>query len=397
MKSVSTACDNQKDFFDSNGNYLKTCCQISEEKIQRDACTSHGMNLFTVESVEMRENLLNFATEIFGDGHGSLLWVNGKKESDNKWYTYSPNKAEMVDGIFEEEYLQSFGGDSSESEEVTQNPRIIYDKSHPWSLKSQSQNRFSRFRRSLSTFNNPRFEHFRSKWSRDDSKTCLVASAFGEFKIESWTCNSNMYSFCEYNRFKHVETNDLENFGGSNEIRDVVKLQNDEMESISNEENKPRDDFVIATGNEEKINENESLPKAEKQIASKPQPRLEVCDKVADLLYANGKTSAVLCLVKQNLTYFDAINVCNDNFMLPYELFSTSKISFEETVKKFFSNYEKATAWIFGMKYQMLNLRIPNMDSRACAANYDKRRPEIDYEYFDTSDKFWVLCESENK
>jgi hypothetical protein len=62
LKSSSTdsQCGAQKDFFDSNGNDVKTACILYSPQTQDSACSNINMNLFVIDSVESNHNCRAF-------------------------------------------------------------------------------------------------------------------------------------------------------------------------------------------------------------------------------------------------------------------------------------------------------------------------------------------------
>lgn len=138
--------------FDSEGQYLKTACQVSDATSYGDACVNSGMNLFVIDSPHTQNELLKFATSVFGSGQGSTLWINGKKDKEGNWFSYSPDKQSLMAGI----------------EDIT-DPKD-YQRSFP-----------------------------RSRFTADlDRPTCLIVSAFQAFKVDTEFCSTRMYSICEY-------------------------------------------------------------------------------------------------------------------------------------------------------------------------------------------------------
>jgi hypothetical protein len=144
QKALDTsACGQQTDVFDSNGNYVKTACAVFAAKRYSEACVNEGMDLFVVDSTESEQELLSFATSIYGIGKGSTLYINGQKDKDGKWYTYNPMKKPLIDSVA------------------------------------------GRF-----------------KWY---SENCLITKAFGAFEIDAWSCERTMNHFCEYKKAETVE------------------------------------------------------------------------------------------------------------------------------------------------------------------------------------------------
>jgi hypothetical protein len=134
----TSVCGRQTDVFDLNGNYVKTACAVFSAKSYNEACINDGMNLFIVDSTGTERELLSFATSIFGSGGGSTLYINGKKDSDGRFYTYNPLRKPLIDSI---------------------------------------ASRFSA-----------------------NGDGCLILSANGAFKVDSWSCKSKMYHVCEYKK-----------------------------------------------------------------------------------------------------------------------------------------------------------------------------------------------------
>lgn len=207
MKPDTSICSNEKDFYDNDGNYLKTACQASYSRSQGEACVDRGMKLFSIDSLATEREILSFAASIFGTGQSSSLWIDGKKESDGNWYTYNPERQRMVSGI-------NCVTDENCSEEDSDEDPVFYEVGStakpkrisvnhvyghiPTALKPLSnRNRFERFRRSQPIYSRPLHKRF-TKFNHD--RNCLALFAFGKFKVEPWSCYSRMYSFCEYTK-----------------------------------------------------------------------------------------------------------------------------------------------------------------------------------------------------
>jgi hypothetical protein len=132
----SSRCEGQRDFFDSDGNYLKTGCILRWPQTQDSACTEVNMNLFIIDSSESKQGALDFVTDNFATGQGSTLWINGKGEYNGYWYRKDSTKYPMwseLSGLFESSY-----------------------------------------------------------------ENCLVLSAYYDFIVEPYSCNKRMFPVCEY-------------------------------------------------------------------------------------------------------------------------------------------------------------------------------------------------------
>lgn len=151
-----SACSYIHDIFDLNGNYLKTACQFSHARSYDEACVDLGMNLFIIDSPEVETQILAFATSIFGSGGGSTLWANGKEDEDGNWFTF--------DGKSSQELMPGIEG----------------------VLGSKWNNQFK---------------------SVGD---CLILKAWGNFEVGYTTCNTRMYSFCEYKKTESIRRQRIE-------------------------------------------------------------------------------------------------------------------------------------------------------------------------------------------
>lgn len=146
VKPNPSECENHRDIFDVEGNYLKTACQYSHPKSYDEACINLGMNLFIINTRKVESQILSFATSIFGTGGGSTLWVNGKESIEGDWFTFDgKNNSPLMSGI-----------------------KRIRD----------------------------------SKWNNHYSfhQDCLILRAWGNFEVAYTPCNLRMYSFCEYKK-----------------------------------------------------------------------------------------------------------------------------------------------------------------------------------------------------
>jgi hypothetical protein len=146
QKDLNTSvCGNEMDFFDSEGRYIKTACAVFTESSYSEACTPFGMEKIVIDSKRVKRDVLRFATDMFGSGRGSTLWVNGKKGLDGRWHTDSSVE------------LSNF--------------------------KFKSQNTSEEVKNLL--------------FSTID-ENCLVVNAQSFFKVRTWVCSSSLYSICEY-------------------------------------------------------------------------------------------------------------------------------------------------------------------------------------------------------
>lgn len=153
----SEVCGNQRDIFDANGKYVKTACAVFHEKLYDKACVDDGMRLFIIESAETEQGVLNFATDMFGHDEGTTLWVNGKRDCDGSWHTYGPEKKPLVNGI------KGITDEDNEKSEVKK--------------PKQKRDRVCRV--------------------LDD---CLALFGHGVIHAIKWSCQSKMYSICEFKK-----------------------------------------------------------------------------------------------------------------------------------------------------------------------------------------------------
>jgi hypothetical protein len=74
-------CVSVRDLFDSNKNFIQSACLVTKELTYNRAemyCKANGMGLFDISSEESKTALFQYATEIFGEGSGSALFVKGR-------------------------------------------------------------------------------------------------------------------------------------------------------------------------------------------------------------------------------------------------------------------------------------------------------------------------------
>ena len=160
-KSLYT-CDRSQDFFDHEGQYIKTACMVFTDKRNGESCIDDGMKLFILETSNMTTQLLEFATSIFGSNRGSTLWINGNKLSDGFWYTFDPLRKDLlqIKGV-------THYGEEEEESTLTRRKR-----SHQTRRKSNQQ----------------------------QIKSCLVIEATNNFTVSPWVCGRPMYSVCQYDK-----------------------------------------------------------------------------------------------------------------------------------------------------------------------------------------------------
>lgn len=136
---------------------------IFTDKRNDESCIDDGMNLFILETPSMQQQLLEFATSIFGNNKCSTLWINGNKLSDGFWYTFDPLRKDLmkIRGV------TYFGDDEDDS----------------------------RVKRSFQT---------RRKANQQQVKSCLVIEATNNFTVSPWVCGHPMYSVCQYDKHENL-------------------------------------------------------------------------------------------------------------------------------------------------------------------------------------------------
>jgi hypothetical protein len=150
----------KKDLFDSDGNYVKTACILYWPQTQNSACNEVNMDLFVIDSNESKQDVLKFATSIFGTGRGSTLWINGKRENDGDWYKKGSSEYPMWS-----ELTKILDDDDEESQ----------DESNLETLMAVMP-----------------------------EEKCLILSAFSQFKVETSSCGKKMYPVCEYTKTEDI-------------------------------------------------------------------------------------------------------------------------------------------------------------------------------------------------
>lgn len=348
-KSDTSICSNEKDFFDSDGNYIKTACQASYSKSRDEACVDRGMNLFAIDSLEVEKELLSFATSIFGSGRSSTLWIDGKREPDGNWYVYSPVRSPLVMGIegVTDIMQENVVEDSSEIlviyEKNKARPRVVGSDqnnghyAYPAALKDTSaRNRFARFKRSQPFYSRPLHKRFENIIL---DKNCLILSAFGDFKVDPWTCYSRMYSICEYRKpakkeeYEKTSSSEipLASSTPSTETTTYDKEYLDyeeEVESTTNPETSQRSTKALL-----------EISKLEQRLS-----QLSICDLTEDVNSKEGEYKKSLCLIQTNLTFIEAEVSCKESGMKLYE---SVEDNIDRAVLRSFANLESETSvWV---------------------------------------------------
>jgi hypothetical protein len=226
-------CGNEMDLFDSEGHYIKTACAVFTDSSYSEACTPFGMEKIVIDSKRVKREVLKFATNMFGSGRGSTLWVNGKRWSNGKWHTDRTSDKPSVE-------LSNFKFKFQNSSEETKN--LLF-----------------------STID----------------ENCLVVNAQSFFKVRPWVCSSSVYSICEY----------------------VKTLAPHQL-----------------------------------------KPNIDVCHKSTHV-HSRFKYYKSLCLIKQNLIYSDAEDLCDSNGMKLYLKGDEMKSADESALKRLFVGLENAGFW----------------------------------------------------
>lgn len=89
MKPI--VCDNQKDFFDSNGNYLKSACLVGSG-LNYEAASAYfksgGMAVYSITTADEYSEVQKWMTSLYGVGSGAGVWVDGMY-TNGQWITSS--------------------------------------------------------------------------------------------------------------------------------------------------------------------------------------------------------------------------------------------------------------------------------------------------------------------
>lgn len=135
-------CRSQKNIFDSKGKYLKTACAVFSEKTYSESCIDEGMSLLTIDSQKVETQILQFATSLFGNSGRSTLWINGREQTVPETTT---------------ENIKSFYIDAI-------------------AIANADNNIFS------------------------EGSCYIVSSVSSPFKVDTWPCNTKMFSICEFKK-----------------------------------------------------------------------------------------------------------------------------------------------------------------------------------------------------
>lgn len=131
------------------------------------------MSLFIVDSLKTKTQILNFANSVFGNGHGSSLWINGRLEDDGHWYTNDRGNKSLWEG---------FGERKPEKPVTRQVEKFSYEVIE---LENQLEN----------VDGDSKLSYY---WNPSPAQKCLTVSSYGSFKITKDFCNLFMYPICEF-------------------------------------------------------------------------------------------------------------------------------------------------------------------------------------------------------
>lgn len=84
----------QRNLNSSTGEYIKRLCAIKLNKTQDDAykyCESNGMKLLVIDSSDVQREVFETVEQFFAT-KGHSLFIDGKADSNGKWYYYSYGK-----------------------------------------------------------------------------------------------------------------------------------------------------------------------------------------------------------------------------------------------------------------------------------------------------------------
>lgn len=83
-------CSRTDDLFNRNGQYLKSLCTVSKDlnyNQAKQACENNGMSLFILTSEDVQKAFFKAAEGRFADRGYSRLWINGRKDGADNWFT----------------------------------------------------------------------------------------------------------------------------------------------------------------------------------------------------------------------------------------------------------------------------------------------------------------------
>lgn len=85
-----------------DGSYMKSSCIVNSiiNYEQAEAtCQQHNMNLFIINDSVVQSAFLTATTNDLLLYVNGFVWINGRRESDNEWVTFSPARAPLYEGI----------------------------------------------------------------------------------------------------------------------------------------------------------------------------------------------------------------------------------------------------------------------------------------------------------
>lgn len=85
------------------GTYIKSVCFLGNPGYSQagayKSCEGYGMKLFVIDSTDAQKELFKYSSILFGNGNWVIIWVDGVKEADGKWYYYSYGKTPAWSGL----------------------------------------------------------------------------------------------------------------------------------------------------------------------------------------------------------------------------------------------------------------------------------------------------------
>lgn len=89
-------------YHNETGEYLKSLCtfnRILSYEESEVTCRNHNMELFVINNETVEWAFQEATTESLSVHPNGFVWINGRRESTEEWFTFNPNRAPLFDGI----------------------------------------------------------------------------------------------------------------------------------------------------------------------------------------------------------------------------------------------------------------------------------------------------------
>lgn len=101
---ILDGCYQTRHLFDhETGEYLKSFCTFSTAIVYEASelmCRNHNMELFVINNSSVELAFQEATTESLSAHGGGFIWINGRRDSEtDEWFTFSPTRAPLFDGI----------------------------------------------------------------------------------------------------------------------------------------------------------------------------------------------------------------------------------------------------------------------------------------------------------